>query len=523
MLAIFASGRINRMDNDRNLKLGIVFSYITMIASVVVSLTYTPFMLRMLGQQQYGLYNMGQAAVSYLSLTEFGFGNAVVRYASKYRAEGNEKKTANLYGVFMYIYNLLAAIVLVVGTIICIFSSKFYTVSSGVEGYHQLKIIIMIMVLNLAFTFSTTTYSSIITAYERFTFLKVTNLLYILLKPVVMIPLLIWGYKAVAMSIVTFILTIGLNVANIIYVKNVLKVTINMDFHQMDFSIVKEIIEYSFFIFLGSIVSQLNDNTDNIILGIISGETAVAIYSVGYQLNAYIQQIPGVVSSVFFPRVTTRVTQGASMNEMTNLSIKIGRIQYYISFLLCSGFCLFGQEFVNLWTGEGYELAYWIVVVLIVPAVIPNIQSIPVLVIQALNKHQFKAILYVICALFNVLFSVPAALKFGPLGCAVCTGITTLLTKGIIINWYYSKRIHLRIREFWRNILMLTVKFVPLLFVGIVLNILFDNFSWISLFIKILVYSVCFIIYSFQICFNKEEKEMVKSVLRKMGLDKCIL
>ena len=77
------------MSEGKNLRAGVVLSYITMAAGIIVSLTYTPFMLRMLGQQQYGLFNMGQAAVSYLGLAEFGFGNAVVRYVSKYRAEGN--------------------------------------------------------------------------------------------------------------------------------------------------------------------------------------------------------------------------------------------------------------------------------------------------------------------------------------------------------------------------------------------------------------------------------------------------
>ena len=84
------------MDNNRNLKLGIVFSYITMIATVAVSILYTPFLLRSLGSQQYGLYNMGQSAIAYLGLAEFGFGNAVVRYSSKYRAEGNEAKAASM-------------------------------------------------------------------------------------------------------------------------------------------------------------------------------------------------------------------------------------------------------------------------------------------------------------------------------------------------------------------------------------------------------------------------------------------
>ena len=504
------------MSENRNLKMGIIFSYITMVAGIIVSITYTPFMLRSLGSQQYGLYNMGQAAVSYLGLAEFGFGNAVVRYASKYRAEGNEKKTASLYGMFMYLYLFLAAIVFIVGTVICLLSDKFYTVSTGDIGYTELKIIIMIMVVSLSFTFATTTYSSIITSYERFTFLKVTNLIYTLLKPAVMIPLLIWGYKAIAMSLVTLILTVFLQVANIIYVRKVLKVKIDMHKKHMEFGILREIIGYSFFIFLGSIVGQLNDHADTIILGIISGEFAVAVYSIGYQLNTYVQQIPIVISSVFFPRVTERITKGASMDDMTDLMIRVGRIQYFIAFLLCAGFTIFGQEFVFLWAGEEYYISYFIVLVLIIPAIIPNIQAIPVLVIQAMNKHQFKAILYVVCAVLNVAFSIPVGLAFGPLGCAICTGVTTLLTKGIIINWYYAKKIHLGIGRFWKNIGMLTLRFVPMVVIGVLMNLIPVPVSWMWVLVKIIVFTFAFLIYAFFVCMNREEKDLVLNPLRKI-------
>lgn len=504
------------MSENKNLQLGIIFSYITMIAGIIVSLTYTPFLLRSLGTQQYGLYNMGQAAVSYLGLAEFGFGNAVVRYSSKYRAEGNKEKTASMYGLFMYIYGFLAVIIFLIGSVICLCSNRIFTVSTGAQGYFELRIIIAIMVLNFSLTFVNTPYSSIITSYERFSFIKITNLLYTVLKPVVMIPLLIWGYKAIALSVVTFIFQQCLNFSNVYYVRKVLKVDICMKKDEMDFGILKEVIGYSFFIFLGSIVGQLNDNTDNVILGIISGEAAVAVYSIGYQINTYIQQIPGVIASVFFPRVTTRITNGSSMEEMTDLMIRVGRIQYYISFLVCSGFILFGKSFIWLWAGKEYSIAYWIVLVLVIPAIIPNIQVIPVLVIQAMNRHQFKAILYVVCAVLNVAFSIPAGLKFGPLGCAACTGITTLLTKGIIINWFYAQKIHMGIGRFWKNIVLLTVRFIPAIGAGYMICKISCSNSWIILFVQILMYVGVFSIYCLFFCFDKNEKEMVHLFINKL-------
>ena len=504
------------MNESRNLRLGVVFSYVNIAASLIVSLLYTPFLLSSLGQQQYGLYNMGQAAVSYLSLAEFGFGNAVVRYSAKYIAEGNREKTAGLYGVFFYLYSFLAAVILVLGLLLCAFADRFYTVTAGVEGYRQLRIIILIMVLNLSFTFLAAPFSAIITAHERFTFAKINNLIYTILKPVVMIPLLIWGYKAVTLSLVTFALSLLMQAANVFYAVRVLRVKINLRRRALDFSVIREIVSYSFFIFLGTIVGQLNDHADTVILGVITGEIAVAVYSVGYTLNTYIQQIPTTVSSVLFPKVTKQITAGASMEEMSELMIRIGRIQFYLAFLVCSGFALFGREFIFLWAKQDYSAAYWIVLVLAVPAVIPNIQAIPVLVIQAMNRHQFKAILYVVCAILNVAFSIPAGLKWGPIGCAACTGVTTLLTKGFVINWYYERKIGLRIREFWKTIGLLFLKLLGVVPIGILLNLAFRNAAWLPLVGKNVVYVLAFAAYAYFVCMNEGEKAFVTGLLQKL-------
>ena len=57
--------------------------------------------------------------------------------------------------------------------------------------------------------------------------------------------------KAIALSIVTLVLQ-QLNLANVIYVK-VLHININLKRKEMNFDILKEVLYYSFFVFLGSI------------------------------------------------------------------------------------------------------------------------------------------------------------------------------------------------------------------------------------------------------------------------------
>ena len=54
------------------LKMGTILSYLSIVIQSLSAIIYTPVMLRLLGQNEYGLYQLGSSAVSYLSLLSFG-------------------------------------------------------------------------------------------------------------------------------------------------------------------------------------------------------------------------------------------------------------------------------------------------------------------------------------------------------------------------------------------------------------------------------------------------------------------
>ena len=57
-------------------------------------------MLRCLGQSEYGLYSLVASIIAYLTLLDFGFGNAIIRYTAKLRAERKEREQWQMFGLF---------------------------------------------------------------------------------------------------------------------------------------------------------------------------------------------------------------------------------------------------------------------------------------------------------------------------------------------------------------------------------------------------------------------------------------
>lgn len=61
-------------------------NYVLIGVNILLGLLYTPYMLRMLGQNEYGLYSLVATIIAYLTLFDFGMGTAVVRYTAKFRS-----------------------------------------------------------------------------------------------------------------------------------------------------------------------------------------------------------------------------------------------------------------------------------------------------------------------------------------------------------------------------------------------------------------------------------------------------
>ena len=55
---------------------GIALSYATLGVQVVVMLAYTPFVLRILGQEEFGLYQLVQSVIASLGMLSLGFSGA---------------------------------------------------------------------------------------------------------------------------------------------------------------------------------------------------------------------------------------------------------------------------------------------------------------------------------------------------------------------------------------------------------------------------------------------------------------
>ena len=120
---------------------------------------------------------------------------------------------------------------------------------------------------------------------------------------------------------------------------------------------------------------------------------------------------------------------------------------------------------MNFYAGKGYEDAYYVAILMMVPNIIPLIQSVFLSVTVAKNMHRFRSLLYLFIALINIVGTWLLLNSMGIIGAALMTGAALLLGQGLIMNIYYKKKVNLDVVRCWKNIL--PVFFIPIICVCI--------------------------------------------------------
>ena len=263
---------------------------------------------------------------------------------------------------------------------------------------------------------------------------------------------------------------------------------------------------------------QINWKVDGVILGILSTTSVIAVSSVGTQLINYFRSLASAISGIFLPKATKMTALNCGEKELTDLMIKVGRLQFFVIGLTLIGFIILGKGFIKLWVGQDYEDVYIIFLMLAIALVIPSCQSVGINILEARNMHKFRSIVYMCIAVLNIIITVMLVPKYEAIGAAIGTTFSLIIGNNIIINFYYAKKIHLEIKRFFKEVFM---KAIPnMIMVGfiswIIIKTIGLRLSWINLIINACIIIIIYAIIMYRFVLNDEEKNQIVQIKKKI-------
>lgn len=498
------------------LRIGIVLSYINMFIGNLIPLLYTPVMLQLLGQSEYGLYKLSSNVTSYLTLISLGIGSAVVRYLIDAKLHEGEEGERKVFGLFMIIFQIIAIVTFIAGIWLTFNIQIWYGDSLDSGQLSRMRILIFLMVCNTALNFSLSPYISIVNAHEKFIFLQSMNIISTCVGPILNLIMLFLGYASIGMAISSLVLGMLVNFLYLIYVRKYMK--IQPIYKNISVTLLKDILKFSFWIFIGNIVAQLFNATDTAMIGAIPSLSTegVAIYNIGSTFNSIMLSLTTAISNLIAPKINNMVLGGSSGRQLTDLSIKIGRLQCYIMMLVITGFIVFGKPFIYYYAGNGYEDSYWIAIFMMIPNMIPLAQSVCLNVVVAQNKHQFRSIVYLIIAIINVIGTWFLMQIMGVIGAAFMTGIALILGQGFAMNWFYKVKSGIQIERFWLEVGKTYKIPIIMCILFIIMSDYIDFYNIKVFFGGIIIYTTIYSLLLWKFVLNRYEKNLILKPIAKI-------
>ena len=496
--------------SQSSIKKGAIVSYISVFLNIIISLVYTPWMIRKVGVSDYGLYSLIGAFLSYF-LLDFGLSAAITRFVAKYRAEDNEKKVANVLGLTAKVYFVIDTIIFVVLFVLYFFLADIFDGLTP-EEIERLKILYCIAGTFSVLSFLFKPVSGAMSAYEYFVENKVLDLIVRVGTVVLIVGALLINGNVYHIVFITGL--VGFVVSFFRYLLFVKKSKIKINWCYFEKAELIALFSFSGWILLVQLSQMFRISLVPTILGITSDTTEISVFSVGKNLEGMIYTISTALNGLFLPMVS-RLVQSNERKSIMELMIKVGRIQLFIFWLIFTGFCVFGESFIHLWIGDMFHSAYYVFVFLVFANTISLTMQIGMDLICAENKIKHTAVRVLISSIIGLILSIVVAPKYGAVGCAAATGFALLLTQILYIQ-FYNDKMGLDMKHFFKNC---HLKIMPLLIAYAVVAYFVRNYitinTWTSLAIAIFIYAIGYVIISKYFLLNDEEKKMCYDLIHR--------
>ncbi|MGO2083600.1 lipopolysaccharide biosynthesis protein [Vagococcus sp.] len=496
---------------NSQIKSGAVLSYLNIFIKNIISFMYTPFLLKFVGQDQYGLFQMTNSVILSLGILSMGLSSAYVKFYISFKVKEDEENINKLNALYLIMFTIISILALIIGIILSFNVNKIFNKSFTLDELELTKILMFILTINLSIAFISSVFDSNIIVNEKFRFQQIRQLIQSVLVPIISVPLILLGGNILVIGVSQTIVTIIFLIMNIEYCRKHL--FMKFEFKNLTFALLKPLFIFSFYILLNQIVDMINNNAPSFIIGMIMGAKSVATFSIAIQIKNMFFMLSTALSSLFVPRVNKLVNLETSKEKLTDLMIKVGRLQMSLLFFILGGFIIVGPFFIEKWAGTENKEAYILIILMVLPSIIPLSQNIGIEIQRAMNKHIFRSISYSVFAILNIIVTIIGTNLWGIKGATLGYILSITVANGILMNWYYHFKIKVNMIKYWMETIKVVIPFiVSCVFMGII--VFFKKIDSIYLFLcfgflYIAIYS--FIFYFFTA--NEFEKKQLKSVI----------
>ena len=434
------------MSSARSHIRNLMFNWGGHATTLMVMFFLSPFIVGKLDAVSYGIWSLLSVLTGYMGIFDLGVRASVGRHVALYLGKGDERGVDETIRAGFGVFTLTGGLILLVGILLgWLFPTLFKGISP--EYYDTVRYLLPLLVVNVWFSAIAAIFSSVLAAHDRFDVARGVDLVVLIIRTVTTVYALLagWGLWGLAGSLIVsnFCAVIG----NRFYAGRV-----HLGLRSFPFlyarNRLKELFGYGFASFITSAAVKIIGQSDLVIVGAVLSVSDVREYSVGAMLLYYSATFILLIRGTFFPSIQ-RAVSGGTLVEVRHLLLRQLQVSLCVGLLAYVGLVLYAQPFMNLWMlQDGFDQRAVAsaagVMTLLALSKFPSLYIIPCQsVLAAIGHVHFNAVLSMIEAAFNILFSLffVLVLEWGIAGVAAGTLVARLVVPSFWVPFYLCRKV----------------------------------------------------------------------------------
>jgi O-antigen/teichoic acid export membrane protein len=408
-----------------------------------------PYIIKKLSIEGYGIYILITSLVGFYGILDLGLGSALIKYVAELH-EKNDFERLNIYinstVIFQGIIGLLSSSAI-------IFYSKniLNLLNVSKTNFTETTFALNLCALGFLFTFIGGAYRSVLQGLQLYKYTSIMDTLVNLALNLFVALILFMGYGLIGSIIINVI------VAFLTFAGYYILVKINVPSYSVslfiNIKVLKDIIHFSFFIFLSKISAIFSNYIVKFIISFFLGPAAVTYYTVPSKLVGAVGGISSSGLSSIFP-FSSQLNTCSNNYEIKELFLHSAKLYLMIILPIVILIVLFSKQILTIWVGKEFAERAWIVLSIIAfSSCVGSLSTIPNLIILGMGNSKLIGIFSFITITLYAVFVPTLTEIFGINGAALALLLTSLVVIYYVIA-KTTKYIKSSIQEYAKIVLM---------------------------------------------------------------------
>jgi O-antigen/teichoic acid export membrane protein len=315
------------------------------------------FLVRRLGLSQYGLWMLASAIVGGMETLSSGFGDATIKFVSKYRGRNDALGVKRIIRATLAINGAMGALL---ATIVILGADFAISHIFKVEAQQHTLSIRMLHVAGVTLFVRSieNVFSNTLRAYEQYARTVKISITTRCLNVASAVLLANFGYSVFAIMLASLAIAILSLVLQVSAVRNVCGPIVLLP--KIDRDSMREILGFGVFSWMQALAGVIFYNADRLVVGAIMGTSALGIYAICIQATQPIHGITSAALNFVFPHISARHEAGET-NSLRRVFRMATLTNIMFVAILAAPLILFGRPLLTLWMGPVFAQQGYIV------------------------------------------------------------------------------------------------------------------------------------------------------------------